>query len=252
MASRTHYELLRIDPSADAEAIKTAFRRQIARYHPDKVMHLGQEFQDLAADLAAELTSAYKTLIDQALRRDYDAGLRQEGQPEQPASPQPIASSGFDAERAGYDGIVQRAVIRRVENVVARIYGAVQARTVRGFDLVLVPIDSPSLLRSPYPRVFVRRVDVVDALEVRNSWSNAVRARVHVPRSPINILLFGKQIAPARDLFHACEGLRRQRTRPDQPQKVHVVAFDAADWTAHMAPDAPPGLRRFVERLQNP
>ena len=33
---------------APADEIKKAFRREIARYHPDKVQHLGQEFQEMA------------------------------------------------------------------------------------------------------------------------------------------------------------------------------------------------------------
>ena len=74
-SARTHYELLSVDPSAEPAAIKAAFRDQIARYHPDKVVHLGQEFQDLAAQQTAELTVAYKTLMNPALRVQYDATL---------------------------------------------------------------------------------------------------------------------------------------------------------------------------------
>ena len=37
------------DADAPADEIKKAFRREIARYHPDKVQHLGQEFQEMAA-----------------------------------------------------------------------------------------------------------------------------------------------------------------------------------------------------------
>ena len=72
---KTHYEMLGLEPTADADTIKKAFRREIARYHPDKVMHLGSEFQDMAATRAAELTVAYKTLTDAALRAEYDASL---------------------------------------------------------------------------------------------------------------------------------------------------------------------------------
>ena len=53
---KTHYELLGLEPAADADTIKKAFRREIARYHPDKVIHLGAEFQEMAATRAAELT----------------------------------------------------------------------------------------------------------------------------------------------------------------------------------------------------
>ena len=71
---KTHYEILGLEPSADSDTIKKSFRREIARYHPDKVAHLGGEFQEMAATRAAALTVAYKTLSDPALRREYRGG----------------------------------------------------------------------------------------------------------------------------------------------------------------------------------
>ncbi len=67
------YELLDVAPDAAVDEIKRAFRREIAKYHPDKVQHLGKEFQEIAANKAAELTRAYKTLTDVAARAEYDA-----------------------------------------------------------------------------------------------------------------------------------------------------------------------------------
>src|SRR3990167_244272 len=77
--SRSYYELLGVASSAPVEEIKRAFRREIAKYHPDKVQHLGREFQEIAAVKAAELTQAYKTLCDESLRTEYDAGRAAEG-----------------------------------------------------------------------------------------------------------------------------------------------------------------------------
>ena len=42
----THYELLGVALTASSDEIRRAFRREIAKYHPDKVQHLGNEFQD--------------------------------------------------------------------------------------------------------------------------------------------------------------------------------------------------------------
>ena len=72
----SYYEMLDVAPTAPADEIKRAFRREIAKYHPDKVQHLGREFQEIAAVKAAELTQAYKTLSDESLRADYDAQLK--------------------------------------------------------------------------------------------------------------------------------------------------------------------------------
>src|SRR5438128_10969238 len=65
--------MLDVPASASVDEIKRAFRREIAKYHPDKVQHLGKEFQEIAAIKAAELTQAYKTLTDESLRAEYDA-----------------------------------------------------------------------------------------------------------------------------------------------------------------------------------
>ena len=144
---KTHYELLGLEPSADTDAIKKAFRREIARYHPDKVVHLGAEFQEMAATRAAALTVAYKTLTDAALRETYDATLAaglssahiakdpaptattaftspaaSEPRPDTPLPP--TGSKGrFAAERADRDVILKRAVATRVIGAVEALHG---------------------------------------------------------------------------------------------------------------------------------
>ena len=72
---KNYYELLEIAREAPAEEVKKSFRAQIAKYHPDKVHHLGKEFQAMAADRAAELTEAYRILSDPGRRAVYDATL---------------------------------------------------------------------------------------------------------------------------------------------------------------------------------
>ena len=65
--------------AADRDEIKRAFRQQIARYHPDKVEHLGKEFQEMAAHRAAELTEAYRVLSNDSQRAEYDRALAATG-----------------------------------------------------------------------------------------------------------------------------------------------------------------------------
>src|SRR5260221_5429912 len=67
--------MLSVAPDAPADEIKKAFRREIARYHPDKVQHLGPEFQEMASGMAADLTEAYRILMDPPQRAKYDADL---------------------------------------------------------------------------------------------------------------------------------------------------------------------------------
>ena len=42
----TYYDLLGLPRTASFEDVKHAFRREIAKYHPDNVQHLGPEFED--------------------------------------------------------------------------------------------------------------------------------------------------------------------------------------------------------------
>jgi uncharacterized membrane protein YkvA (DUF1232 family) len=59
---RTPYEILNLPPDADQDAIKAAYRRLANKYHPDKVSHLGKEFQDLAESRFKEIQEAYEKL----------------------------------------------------------------------------------------------------------------------------------------------------------------------------------------------
>jgi DnaJ-domain-containing protein 1 len=56
------YEVLGIKPGASAEEIRTAYRRAVQIYHPDKVTHLGEEFQELAKQKFVEVQEAYNKL----------------------------------------------------------------------------------------------------------------------------------------------------------------------------------------------
>lgn len=60
------YTVLDIDRGADADQIKRAFRRMIARSHPDRSRDAD------AADRAAAIISAYRTLSDPERRRMVD------------------------------------------------------------------------------------------------------------------------------------------------------------------------------------
>jgi hypothetical protein len=56
------YAVLGIDRSASGEEIRRAYRRLAAKYHPDKVSHLGEEFRDLAAKRFKEIKAAFDAL----------------------------------------------------------------------------------------------------------------------------------------------------------------------------------------------
>ena len=57
------YEILGVKPGASPEEIQAAYRRAAQAYHPDKVSHLGQEFQELAQKKFIEIQEAYEKLL---------------------------------------------------------------------------------------------------------------------------------------------------------------------------------------------
>lgn len=56
------YAVLGVSPSAGDEEIQKAYRLLAAKYHPDKVLHLGQEFIDLAHRKFTIIALAYDTI----------------------------------------------------------------------------------------------------------------------------------------------------------------------------------------------
>ncbi len=60
------YEILGVSRNASEEEIKSAYRRQAQRYHPDRVSHLGEEFQQLAKEKFQEIQKAYEILSNGA------------------------------------------------------------------------------------------------------------------------------------------------------------------------------------------
>jgi DnaJ like chaperone protein len=59
------YQILEIDPSASNEEIKKAYRRMAMKYHPDKVSHLGEDFQKDAKEKFQKVNQAYQTIKEE-------------------------------------------------------------------------------------------------------------------------------------------------------------------------------------------
>jgi DnaJ like chaperone protein len=57
-----YYEILGLQPDASFEEIKKAYRKLSMRYHPDKVVHLGEEFKGVAEEKMKEINAAYQYL----------------------------------------------------------------------------------------------------------------------------------------------------------------------------------------------
>lgn len=265
MSLSNYYELLEIPPTASADEVRKAFRRQIARYHPDKVQHLGREFQTMAADRASQLTEAYRILSDERLRAEYDqaraaAAILQAAPPaSEPAggarpsphapAPSPARKPGdqFVQERTSRDQFVRSATIDRFRQALAQaVSGGYDESSVRGFDVACVP--KPKLFaRASRPRVLGRFVPRVDAAAVADAWVQA--AAWNVPRGEeICVILMGTVLAPPQELAAA---IAEQRRRPARGGKVTLIPVDARVWNAHMPSDAPAVAKDILTRLRS-
>lgn len=56
------YTVLGLRPGASLEEVKSAYRKAVSMYHPDKVAHLGKEFQELAHRKLLAIQKAYEAL----------------------------------------------------------------------------------------------------------------------------------------------------------------------------------------------
>lgn len=262
---KTHYELLTVAADAPAEEIKRAFRREISRYHPDKVQHLGPEFQEIAATRAAELTEAYRVLMDPEARAAYDSNLTTDAPPAArpaasppPAAPRPAASTPAEPPphhvpetlreaRQSVSQFVRKAVIERIRDGVDALAGVREPSDSSGFDAVFTLRPRRGLFQKADPpvRLSVKVVDCVDAGAVEAAWPAAMRSNA-ADGLPC-VLLCGAPLAPARELAAA---VAEQRRRNRQLVSPILVPVDTRDWEALFPPDTPAPVRRLVERLK--
>jgi DnaJ like chaperone protein len=61
-SSDNAYKILEINKSATVDEIKAAYRKMAKKYHPDKVIHLGQEHQKGAEEKFRQVQEAYEQL----------------------------------------------------------------------------------------------------------------------------------------------------------------------------------------------
>ena len=267
--AKPFYELLEVASDAPADEIKRAFRREIAKYHPDKVQHLGKEFQEIAANKAAELTRAYKTLTDPASRADYDAdGDAGEAAPQRPASPPPPPSSApatsesaarpaaepappsgtsvFQQDRMGANDLVQRATVMRFRTALTTEFHSWEEFSLPGFQVTCTPKAAFWSLKLP-PRVLGRFVPQVDGPALTETWTMASKIQRDSQRELCIIFLMGPAIAPAGELAAAINESRRRPTTT----KLLMVPVNTRTWTAHVPTDAPPLVKSLLTRLKS-
>ena len=60
----TPWQILGVKANASPEEIRSAFHKLAVHYHPDKVHHMGADFQKVAHEKFMELQKAYDRLIN--------------------------------------------------------------------------------------------------------------------------------------------------------------------------------------------
>lgn len=270
--AKSHYDLLDVARGAPPEEIKHAFRREIAKCHPDKVQHLGKEFQDIASVRAAELTQAYKTLTSADLRAEYDATLEElpaidttpsappettaepaqaqrppettPGQPE--AWPNQPAPSQFARERAGARQFVTRAAVARFQAALDAECPGSGRLDATGFDAGCLPKGAFLSFKLP-PRVLARVTQVVNPAAVIEAGGYLSRLKKDAQRD-LCLFLLGPDVAPAAQLAPAVADLRRRAA--GLGGTLFVVPVSTNDWRAHVPVDAPGLVRAILARLK--
>jgi curved DNA-binding protein CbpA len=273
VALKNYYELLEISPQASIEDVKRSFRAQIARYHPDKVQHLGKEFQSLAGDRAAELTEAYRILSDSGRRAEYDRAFAEAGVTISPAasaeavtaqhqgsadprhdpastSPPPLQDAPpqgaqFKAERASSDEFVRKASLSRLRQALEAVGGGYEESQLRGFDLALVP-KKKLFGSNTNPRLLARFVARLDREAVSAAWLQALKWG-DTRKDEVCVLLLGTVLAPAGELAGEIADQRRK----SRGAKVTLIPVDARVWNAHMPLDAPVVAKTLLARLKS-
>lgn len=61
-STESHYKILEIEKTVSDEEVKRAYRRMAVKYHPDKVTHLGDEFQRAAKEKFQKVQEAYEKI----------------------------------------------------------------------------------------------------------------------------------------------------------------------------------------------
>ncbi len=268
---KDYYELLQVPRSAGTEDIKHAFRLLIARYHPDKVQHLGREFQAMAADRAAELTEAYRVLFDAGRRAAYDRALDAHVEAAESRAPRTAAASVRKQEagaatrveeqepahasdllreqREVRDRFVRRAAVGKLRASVTGLLGAFDEPDVAGFDIVAVPRPKRfARSRIAGPRLLGRFVPRVDGAAVAETWVYAGRWGVPAPED-VCVLLMGPSMVPAPELAAAIAQQRR-RTSGAARARIIVIPVEVTEWRAHVPIDTPPLAKDLLARLR--
>ena len=268
---KDYYALLEIAPASPSDEIKRAFRAQIARYHPDKVQHLGKEFQAMAAERAADLTEGWRILGSGGARnttarvaRERRARSREATASDSAAQAPPAEQSRarledegralgqgewFSAERATRDEYVRKATLGRFMQAFDVVMGkSYDAEPARGFDVSFVP-KKGFFGGAKGPRLLGRFVPMVDAATVGDTLPQVAKLTSN-SKDEICVFLMGSAMAARKELEQAIADQRRKQRPVANAAKVNLIPIDTRVWDAHVPVDVPAAVKNLLARLR--
>lgn len=65
VTTNSAYAVLEVDAKASDDEVKKAYRRMVVKHHPDKVAHLGEQFQKDAAEKFRKVQEAYERIREE-------------------------------------------------------------------------------------------------------------------------------------------------------------------------------------------
>lgn len=267
-ADKSYYQLLELASDASSADVKRAFRREIAKYHPEKFQHLGRELRDVAAGEAAVLTQAYRTLTDPAARVEYDTSIGNDPAAfgatshetsslpsggrtgEWPRWPSKGTSAGASPKSrqnrgAGTLDAVRRVTMARFRQAVDAEFADYEEVELFGFDFVGIPKAALLALRQA-PRILGRFLSQIDGPAVDDTWGMASRMKKDGKRD-LCVFLMAPAVAQAADL----DAVIAERRRQPMPAggKLVLIPVNASTWNAQVPADAPPVVKSLLARL---
>jgi DnaJ-like protein len=247
--------LLGIALPASAEDVKRAYRRQISRYHPDKVQHLGEEFQVMAAEKSAQLTHIYQQLMESggsdqtidATSKPADTGtpMAAAAQTTGAAPRQVNRASTWQAVAVGCPSLILGAAVDRVTQSVRWTMPRAEEVPVAGFTLAC-------RTRPDWRGLFKRKRPPSEAVLLRapSDIGPGPRQRIRdlMPGVDGAIVMFDLVLNPR------AAGQEEPLGRTPSARReadVFSVTVDAMTWKARVPPHAPEIAHLILERLRD-
>jgi hypothetical protein len=250
---QTAETLLGITLPASPEEIKRAYHQQMSRYHPDKVHHLGEEFQALASEKAALITDAYQRLLQtMALESNVEDGTassRTSSTAHSSAHHADDQAPSWKAVSMSGPSLVLDAAIERVTRSVVAACPRLEEVEISGYAFAGRSRSDwrERLRRRPADGVLVRTS--VNGAPASRRQATKVRSLLPGVEGVIVIFEVVLDSVSGNDNDNGPDG-RRSAAARNEPG-VFTVKVDARNWGAQVPSEVPEFAHQILARLRS-